>query len=165
MRCVATLVWLCWTPLRALRQRALLALLLLWIGAGTLGAWAFASAGPCYRTASDPDAAALIARLDASQSAFIARREPARRLGGVRRGVSGSRSAACRRCPACTSALAVLVAIILWQRSRGLGLVLWGYAVVMQIGSVILGWHYAIDGYAGALCAWGAWGRGRVAWI
>jgi PAP2 superfamily len=152
---VGTIVWLCWTPLRALRQRALLALLVLWIGVGNVGAWAFASAGPCYRADRDPDAAALIARLDASDSAHIARAdqrhvwtayelddwEP---LGGV------------SAMPSLHVGLAVLVAIIL-SRSRWLGLMMWGFAAIVQVGSVILGWHYAIDGYAGALCAWAAW--------
>ena len=30
-------------------------------------------------------------------------------------------------------------------------------AGVIMIGSVLLGWHYAVDGYLGALIAWGAW--------
>ena len=66
-------IWLSWTHQRRLRQRALLALLILWIGAGTLGAWTLASAGPCYRTAVDADAAALVDQLDASGAAMIAR--------------------------------------------------------------------------------------------
>jgi hypothetical protein len=32
----------------------------------------------------------------------------------------------------------------------------------MQVGAVILAWHYAIDGYAGALCAVAAWGLAGV---
>jgi membrane-associated phospholipid phosphatase len=60
----------------------------------------------------------------------------------------------------------VLVAIVAWRRWRPLGAACWGYAGVIQIGSVVLGWHYAIDGYAGALLAWGCWriaGRWRDA--
>ena len=152
----ALIVWLCWTPRRALRQRALLALLILWIGAGNVAAWAFASAGPCYRADRDPDAAALIAQLDASDSAHIARANERgvwaaytadewKPLGGV------------SAMPSLHVGLSVLVAIIASRRSRGLGLLLWAFAAFVQVGSVILGWHYAIDGYAGALCAWGAW--------
>jgi hypothetical protein len=151
-----TVVWLCWTPVRALRQRALLALLLLWVVAGTAGAWMFASAGPCYRTASDPDAAELIARLDASRSAVLARGNQHAVWDAAEKGQwlpFGGVSAM----PSLHVGLAVLVAIVVWQRSRPLGAVLWMYAAVMQVGSVILGWHYGIDGYAGALLAWGAW--------
>ena len=59
--------------------------------------------------------------------------------------------------PSLHVAFAVLVAIIVWRRSFPLGLLLAIYAAIMQVGSVVLGWHYAVDGYAGALCAWGAW--------
>ena len=30
-------------------------------------------------------------------------------------------------------------------------------ALFIEVGSVALGWHYAIDGYAGAVCAWAIW--------
>ena len=38
---------------------------------------------------------------------------------------------------------------------------MWGFAAVIMIGSVHLGWHYAVDGYLGAAVAWGAWRAGR----
>ena len=153
---VTMLVWLFWTHMRAFRQRAALSLLILWVGAGTFAAWVFASAGPCYNTANDPDAADLMARLDASHSALIARRAQHGVWGALQNdqwapfgGVSAM--------PSLHVGLAVLVAIIVSQRSRRAGAVLWGYVLLIQIGSVILGWHYAIDGYAGALGAWGSW--------
>jgi hypothetical protein len=158
---VATLVWLCWTRRRMLRRQALLAFLFLWIGGGTLVAWGFASAGPCYRAAVDPDAAALIARLDASGSALIARQNQAGVWDGFLRdhwlpfgGVSAM--------PSLHVGLAFLVALIVTRRNRALAVALWCYAMVIQVGSVVLAWHYAIDGYAGALCAWGAWSLAGV---
>jgi len=41
-----------------------------------------------------------------------------------------------------------------------------GFALAIFIGSIHLGWHYAIDGYVGALVAvFGWWAAGRiVAW-
>ena len=153
---LATVIWLCWTRLRALRRRALLALLLLWIGAGTIGGWVFASAGPCYTAASNPGAAELLARLDATQSAVIARTAQWNVWENMQRdrwvtfgGVSAM--------PSLHVGLAVLLALIVWRRNRWLGAGLSLYAVLIHVGSVILGWHYAIDGYAGGLCAWGAW--------
>jgi hypothetical protein len=155
--CLALMVmWLSWTHERRLRQRALLALLLLWIGAGTIGAWALASAGPCYRTGVDADAATLVARLDASGAAGIARTSQRnvwyaletdqwRRFGGV------------SAMPSLHVGFAVLIAIIAWQRVRWVGALVGLYALLVQVGSVLLAWHYGIDGYAGALCAWGAW--------
>ena len=44
---------------------------------------------------------------------------------------------------------------------RSINNALWQFLVlffiIILIGSVYLGWHYAIDGYAGALLAWGLW--------
>ncbi|MCH8197830.1 MAG: hypothetical protein IH904_07085, partial [Proteobacteria bacterium] len=37
------------------------------------------------------------------------------------------------------------------------GIVLTAYAVIIFIGSVHLGWHYAIDGYAGIAGTWLIW--------
>jgi len=149
-------VWLCWSQMRPLRQRALIAVLMLWIVGGTLGAWTFASSGPCYRAATDPDAAALLARLDASGSALIAAANQRRVWAGFQSdqwlpfgGISAM--------PSLHVGLSVLMAIIVWQRSRPIGLAFWMCAGIMQIGSVILGWHYGIDGYAGAGAAYVAW--------
>jgi membrane-associated phospholipid phosphatase len=149
-------VWLCWTHQRSLRKQALLAFVLLWIGGGTVGAWALASSGPCYRTRVDADAAELIARLDASGSAQIARRNQ-RNIWAAERADIWAPFGGVAAMPSLHVGLSVLVAIIVSRRSRRLGVALWGYAALIQVGSVVLGWHYAIDGYAGALCAWGAW--------
>lgn len=42
-------------------------------------------------------------------------------------------------------------------RWRLASLVLWLLTAVTFVGSLALGWHYAVDGYAGALLALGAW--------
>ena len=65
----------------------------------------------------------------------------------------------------------VLFALLGWRTSRWLGWLFTAYACVILIGSVHLGWHYAVDGYlsiAGALAIWAAVGvllrrDGRVA--
>ncbi len=46
-------------------------------------------------------------------------------------------------------------------RWRGLCLLLWVLTAITFVGSLALGWHYAIDGYAGALLAGLAWSLGR----
>lgn len=53
-----------------------------------------------------------------------------------------------------------LFALATW-RWRGLSVVLWVLTAITFAGSLALGWHYAVDGYAGALMAWGAWRIGR----
>jgi membrane-associated phospholipid phosphatase len=54
-------------------------------------------------------------------------------------------------------ASSVLLALLGWRLGRTVGIVLTVFAVLIQIGSVHLGWHYAIDGYIGALGAWLIW--------
>lgn len=47
----------------------------------------------------------------------------------------------------------VLFALFLARVHPALGILMGIYAVIVQIGSVFLGWHYAIDGYFAALLA------------
>ncbi|EFK08352.1 PAP2 family protein [delta proteobacterium NaphS2] len=47
----------------------------------------------------------------------------------------------------------VLFALFLSKVRRFLCILMWIYAVIVQIGSVVLGWHYAIDGYFAAMLA------------
>jgi membrane-associated phospholipid phosphatase len=148
------IVWLSWSTCRVLRIRALVSFLLIWIAGGTIAAWAFASAGPCYSQL--PQYVALVRRLDHIGFPLLARinqrglwqAEQLDRLlpfGGV------------SAMPSMHVAIAVWMAIVTWARSRSLGVLFAVYACSVQIGSVVLGWHYGIDGYAGAAIAFGAW--------
>jgi hypothetical protein len=53
-----------------------------------------------------------------------------------------------------TSTAFMLVAL---ATNRRLGYLFAAFAVLMQIGSVHLGWHYAIDGYVAAIGTWVIW--------
>jgi membrane-associated phospholipid phosphatase len=59
--------------------------------------------------------------------------------------------------PSMHVASSVLMAIFLRHASRLLGLFAIFFAVGIMIGSVLLGWHYAVDGYAGAIIAAACW--------
>ncbi len=59
--------------------------------------------------------------------------------------------------PSMHVATAVLFALVTWRAHRKLGIVFTLYAAVVMIGSVHLAWHYALDGYIGALLAYGIW--------
>jgi hypothetical protein len=64
--------------------------------------------------------------------------------------------------PSMHIAMATLFALVTWRANRYAGIAMTIFAVVIMIGSVHLAWHYAIDGYVGALgiCAiWWAVGR------
>ncbi len=59
--------------------------------------------------------------------------------------------------PSMHVAIAVLMAIYGFHYRRWAGVLLLIFALLIQLGSVELGWHYAIDGYAGAIIAIGCW--------
>ncbi|WP_254444851.1 phosphatase PAP2 family protein [Ruegeria atlantica] len=68
---------------------------------------------------------------------------------GVVRGISAM--------PSMHVASSVLMALYAFRFSRWLGWIFTIFAVVIQIGSVHLAWHYAIDGYLGTLVALVCW--------
>ena len=59
--------------------------------------------------------------------------------------------------PSMHVATAVLMALGAYRINRTFGMVMWAYAFIIQIGSVMLAWHYAVDGYAGALIVLAVW--------
>jgi len=158
LQVLALFIWASWTPNRLLRERTLIAMLLLWIGAGTIGAAVTASAGPCYVPVAEYQE--LVRRLDAYSPELFARfnqqgiwKLHEERIWGPLAGVSAM--------PSMHVAFATLAAFVAWTRARWLGVVAALYAIAIQVGAVVLAWHYAIDGYAGAIsasCCWVAAG-------
>jgi len=63
--------------------------------------------------------------------------------------------------PSMHVATSVLMALYARTHARWAGWALGLFAVSIMIGSVVLGWHYAVDGYFGALIAWLSW-RGGI---
>jgi hypothetical protein len=59
--------------------------------------------------------------------------------------------------PSMHNASAVLFALAFRHVSKGLGWFFIAYAGIILVGSVHLGWHYAIDGYAGVVIALFSW--------
>jgi membrane-associated phospholipid phosphatase len=47
--------------------------------------------------------------------------------------------------------LATFNALFVWEYDRRLGILAFAYAALIEMSSVYLGWHYAIDGYAAAM--------------
>jgi PAP2 superfamily protein len=52
---------------------------------------------------------------------------------------------------------ATLFALLGWRTSRTLGIILTTYAGIIMLGSVHLGWHYAIDGYVAIIGTMAIW--------
>ncbi|RSD30161.1 PAP2 family protein [Vibrio pectenicida] len=150
-----------------LRVQFLLTFLSSWLLIGGLGAIALSAAGPCYLHLLDPDALyyqPLMQRL-------IEQNHELTQLGWFRvwvldvqdtlwqmhisqqQSIGGGISAM----PSMHVSIAVLMALAAYRYNKRLGLVMWLYAITIQIGSVHLAWHYAVDGYFSAIftvCLW-----------
>jgi hypothetical protein len=156
-------LWVCWTRHREIRQRALIGFLLMWMGAGTVMAAVLPSVGPCFYANAVVDApnpyAPLLDRLDAinASGTRILARGTQQVLWETRQAEEWKAFGGISAMPSLHVGIAVFFAIVAWSVSRILGAVAIAYALAIQIGAVVLGWHYAVDGYVGALCAFATW--------
>ena len=140
------------------RMQFLIAFLLTWAVGGNLLATLFSSAGPPYFASLglgntfDP----LMEMLNAHAATGALSVVDTQRLLWDFYSAPNSLNAI-SAFPSMHVASSVLVAVFAFQISRGLGYALTVFATAMMIGSVLLGWHYAVDGYAGALLAVFCW--------
>lgn len=134
-----------------------------WLLVGVIGAYLFPSAGPCYTyvlgAVSTPDFLPLMERLkEIHEGGYrlqawvwqdVLWRAHSNRIYVFSAGISAM--------PSMHNAIAVLYALAAGRSHRLIGLVGWGYAALIFVGSVHLGWHYAVDGIAAGLMMWGIW--------
>jgi len=153
--------WCTWSR-SPFRDQARLAWMLTWVWVGTVGAWVFASAGPIFyeKTTGSSYFVPLLDSLGSSWSMNQAIEGLGWQAFALDLNVPmGGLSAM----PSMHVAGSTLVAIVAANHSRRAGWLFSGFAVLTLIGSVTLGWHYAIDGYLGALLAWVCWrAAGRI---
>jgi hypothetical protein len=165
---VAVCAWLPRATYR-LRVQYLLSYIAVWIGIGSVLAFLMPAAGPCFYASftGDADFLPLFDRLAGQQAALgtpLSALEFQHDLlalhGGDRLVVGGGISAM----PSVHNALAALFAFAAFGVNRAAGWIASGYALMIWIGSIHLGWHYAIDGLAALPLAWGIWiVAGRIA--
>jgi len=164
----ATLMWvLTASRPRELRVQYLIAFFLTWSIGGSLMAHVFASAGPVYygRLGLSPDPyAPLMSHLHMLSKTFpvwaldIQERLWQEHIHGL--DTLGGISAF----PSMHNAQAVLMALLAWRLNKLAGVTMTAYAIVIAIGSVWLGWHYAVDGYASFVLATICWAiAGKIA--
>jgi hypothetical protein len=163
-----TIAWFCWYPERAERRRFLLAFTFVWIGLAMILPQAMPSAGPCYyslvtgEVGPYRDLMAYLGNVDASHG--LTSLAIQRWLWSLQ--VSGAVVpwASIAAMPSLHVAFPVLCALAAWRRSHWLAVAFGGFAFVTMLGSVHLGWHYAIDGevaVVGTIACW--WASGRSA--
>jgi hypothetical protein len=146
---------------RALRMQFLISFVLAWAILGSLGALVFSSAGPCYyaNVVSGPNPfGEQMTYLHAAHEMFANRALLGQEyLWGLyqdgKAGLGGGISAM----PSLHVAVALLVFFLARAFHSRLAWLAAAYVVIILVGSVHLGWHYAIDGYValiGGVLAW-----------
>jgi hypothetical protein len=141
------------------RMRFLTSFFLLWLIAGVFIAFAFSSAGPVYyeRLGLGTDYVPLMTSLHAAAEhhqiwALSTQDTLWEGFIGARKGSAGISAF-----PSLHVASSVLVAIYATHVKSRLAVAAWIFAAGIFLGSVVLAWHYAVDGYAGALLALLIW--------
>ncbi|QYX55850.1 phosphatase PAP2 family protein [Roseovarius sp. SCSIO 43702] len=146
---------------RARSMTFLIAFVLCWILGGNLLATLLSSVGPAFYADfgyGDLFAPQIAMLNDFAQTHAVWAPETQRMLLDGFHG--GSEIKGISAMPSMHVTIAVLVAIYGFAIRRWLGLVLALYAAVIMVGSVHLAWHYALDGYLGAVIAFACWWMG-----
>jgi hypothetical protein len=152
-------------PDGALRRRFVLAFLLAWILNGTLVAGLFMSAGPAFyaEVTGDPRPfGSLVRYLTADASGLFSAALQQKGLWTAYLTDSAKAGAGISAFPSMHVTMATLSACAGAALDRRLGALLAGFAGLIVVGSVHLGWHYAVDSYyaaASTLALWWAVGR------
>lgn len=150
-----------------LRQQYLLSFCLCWILIGSVGAAFMSSAGPVYFGNITGDAtvyAPLLERLQDINSGLESRfgvsmltLEIQDMLWSIYSSDGAMLGGGISAMPSMHVSIATLMALGAWRINRKLGISLTLYAIAIQIGSVHLAWHYAIDGYLSAIATIFIW--------
>lgn len=148
------------------RAQMMIAWVLAWLLIGTVAAWLLPSAGPCYfneLVGPDRNFAELNARLNMLAGQAHAAGMDLQNVGYQSALLTALHSGhyapagGISAMPSMHVATATLIAIAGGTASRPLGRVLAGYATLIWISSVYLGWHYAIDGPVAAILMFAVW--------
>jgi hypothetical protein len=159
---LATVYWLAFNlERRQLRMQFMLSFVLSWILLGNVMAMLLSSVGPCYYShlvpGTDPFAGLFQYLRSANEVIPVMSLKVQDTLWHDYSTHSAATALSISAMPSMHVASSVLLALLGWRLGRTVGIVLTVFAVLIQIGSVHLGWHYAIDGYIGALGAWLIW--------
>lgn len=150
-----------------LRTRFFLSFILTWMIGGGLMAVYFSSAGPVYYAllGLKPDPfAGLLQYLEAANEQFPIWALNVQALLWEQYTTNAPHYVGISAFPSMHNAMVALFAFTFFKLNRTLGYIMAAYAALILLGSVHLGWHYAIDGYASiALAALCWWVSGKIA--
>lgn len=167
-----TMLWQLWhgSAFSNYRRQFLLAFALSWILLGTVMATGLSSVGPVYYEAvmGDPEPFAplmsYIRSVDAAEPLTAVMAQNLLWQSYVDPSVAQVEGISAM--PSMHVAMVTLLVLVGFRVNRWVGTTYLLYALLILLGSVSLGWHYAIDGYAaaiGAIAIW--WASGRfVGW-
>jgi len=152
---------------RKLREQYLVAFCACWILLGSVAAIVLSSAGPCYYGLlypTDPYAPLMsylrsvneMYNLMALKTQDMLWESHVSNRAGPVSGISAM--------PSLHVAVAMLNAVLLSKLSRAWGIFGWIYLMLILVGSVHLGWHYAIDGYVSIIAVLLIW-RAAGWWV
>jgi hypothetical protein len=153
---------------RSLRLQFFYSLLLTWILLGIASATFFSSAGPCYYgrlvTGPDPFTPLMEYLYSANDQYEVWALTAQEMLWGYYTTGDIEIGSGISAMPSMHVAMVFIFVLLGFRTAKWLGWLFLAYLVVIQIGSVHLAWHYAIDGYVamiGAAFFW--WISGRLA--
>jgi membrane-associated phospholipid phosphatase len=145
-------------PGSLVRMQYLFAFVLTWAVGGNLIATLFSSVGPVYfgHLGLGDTYDSLLLHLDQhAETSFVTVTEIQSLLWSAY--TAENRINAISAFPSMHVASTVLMAFFAFSWNRVAGYLMSAFAVIIMIGSVLLAWHYAVDGYAGAVIAWLSW--------
>lgn len=156
----ALLYWLAFNMDQArLRMQFLLSFVLSWILLGSVLAALFSSVGPCFygqlHPGHDPYAPLMEYLYASNQQVPIWALQVQQLLWDGYRHHNAALGIAAM--PSMHVATSVLLALWGWRHDRRAGIALSAFALLIIVGSIHLGWHYAVDGYVGAAGAAAIW--------
>lgn len=150
---LCTLVWMTFTKRQYLRLQFFLSLMFCWIILGNIMARILTSAGPCYFTkvvtsASDPYVNMMVYLRSIPDLKAVQIQDGLwqAHINGVFMPLGGISAM-----PSMHVSIAVLLALVFFRVNIYMGILFSLFAIIIQIGSVHLGWHYAVDGYLSCL--------------